>query len=74
MGAKTEIPGLVWKRHLECRTARRESLHVAVESIAFLACFQRGEHQATPTKEAEPLLQPAGYFVHRGVRLTLENL
>lgn len=28
----------------------------------------------THTKKAEPLLQSAGHFIHRGVRLTLKYL
>lgn len=47
----------------------------SLEAAAFLAGLcSVGRGTGTPTKEAEPLLESTGHFVHRGVRLTLKYL
>lgn len=47
----------------------------SLEAAAFLAGLcSVGRRTGTPTKQAEPLLESAGHFVHRGVRLTLKYL
>lgn len=68
--------GLEWKRHLAVGVKWKErGWDTYLEAAAFLAGFVVwDEGRDIPTKEAEPLLQPAGHFVHRGMGLTLKYL